>query len=57
VKKPVITKIQVKKIINMNERERHMIDEANEMGVHNIKYFLPNKETNNELKGTMDAGV
>ena len=57
MKKPVITKIQVKKIINMNERERHMIDEANEMGVHNIKYFLPNKETNNELKGTMDAGV
>lgn len=43
--KPKIKITIVKKIINVNERERQMIDEANEMGVHNIKYYLPNKET------------
>ena len=36
-------KLSMKKAINLNERERSMFDDAVELGVHNVKYFLPNK--------------
>mgnify|MGYP001324393685 CR=1 FL=1 len=54
-KKDTVKQTMIKKISNINERERNMFDRAVEMEAHNIKYYLPNKEAQD--KETRDVGV
>lgn len=35
----------LKKVMNSNERERSMFDEAISLGVRDINYYLPNKQS------------
>ena len=39
------SKIPLKKVVNINERERSMFDEAVSLGVRDINYYLPNKQS------------
>jgi hypothetical protein len=41
-------KVIIKKLIKVDERERQMIDEADSMGCHNVRYYLPNKQVNED---------
>lgn len=35
----------ISKIRKIEAKERNMIDDACEMNCHNVKYYLPNKQT------------
>ena len=45
VNKKILSREQLKKILNPNERERSMFDEAISLGVRDINYYLPTKQS------------